>query len=75
MITLNNYESINAEAIIIGVGVSPKIELAVEAGLDCQNGIMVNEFCQTSDDNIFAIGDCANYPNSIYGQRLRLESV
>ena len=75
MIALNNYESINAEAIIIGVGVSPKIELAVEAGLDCQNGIMVNEFCQTSDNNIFAVGDCANYPDSIYGRRLRLESV
>jgi len=75
IITLNNDESINTDAIIIGVGVRPKIELAVEAGLDCQNGILVNEFCQTSDDNIFAIGDCASYPNSIYGQRLRLESV
>ena len=75
IITVNNDESINADAIIIGVGINPKIGLAVEAGLDCQNGILVNEFCQTSDDNIFAIGDCANYPNSIYGQRLRLESV
>ena len=75
IIALNNDESINADAIIIGIGVNPKIGLAVEAGLDCQNGILVNEFCQTSDDNIFAIGDCANYPNSIYGQRLRLESV
>jgi len=75
IITVNDDESINADAIIIGIGVNPKIELAIEAGLDCQNGILVNEFCQTSDDNIFAIGDCANYPNSIYGQRLRLESV
>ena len=75
IITVNNDEQINADAIIIGIGVNPKIRLAVEAGLDCQNGILVNEFCQTSDDNIFAIGDCANYPNSIYGQRLRLESV
>ncbi len=75
IITVNNDESINADAIIIGIGVNPKIGLAVEAGLDCQNGILVNEYCQTSDDNIFAIGDCANYPNSIYGQRLRLESV
>ena len=75
IITVNNDESINADAIIIGIGVNPKIGLAVEAGLDCQNGILVNEFCQTSDDNIFAIGDCANYPNPIYGQRLRLESV
>ena len=75
MIALNNYESINADAIIIGIGVRPKIDLAVDAGLDCQNGITVNKFCQTSDDNIFAVGDCANYPNSIYDQRLRLESV
>jgi len=75
IITLKNHEPINAESIIIGIGVSPKIDLAVEAGLDCLNGILVNEFCQTSDDNIFAVGDCANYPNSIYGQRLRLESV
>jgi len=75
MITLKSHESISAESIIIGVGVSPKIDLAVEAGLDCQNGILVNEFCQTSDHDIFAVGDCANYPNTIYGQRLRLESV
>ena len=75
IITLNNYSSIKTDAIIIGIGVKPKMELAIAAGLDCQNGITVNEFCQTSDDNIFAIGDCANYPNSIYGQRLRLESV
>jgi len=75
IITLNNYSSIKTDAIIIGVGVKPKIELAIAAGLDCQNGITVNEFCQTSDDNIFAIGDCANYFNSIYGQRMRLESV
>ena len=75
IITINNNESINTEAIIIGVGVRPKTELAVKAGLDCRNGITVNEFCQTSDDNIFAIGDCANYPNSIYDQRVRLESV
>ena len=75
IITINNNESINTEAIIIGVGVRPKTKLAVKAGLDCRNGITVNEFCQTSDDNIFAIGDCANYPNSIYDQRVRLESV
>jgi 3-phenylpropionate/trans-cinnamate dioxygenase ferredoxin reductase component len=75
IITINNNESINTEAIIIGIGVRPKTELAVKAGLDCKNGIIVNEFCQTSDDNIFAVGDCANYPNSIYDQRLRLESV
>ena len=74
-VILNNDESIDADAIIIGVGIKPRIDLAIESGLDCQNGITVNEYCQTSDNNIFAIGDCANYYNSIYGQRLRLESV
>ena len=75
IIKIENNDAINTDAIIIGVGVKPETELAEAAGLDCHNGILVNEFCETSDSNIFAIGDCANYPNSIYGQRLRLESV
>ena len=74
-IILTGDEIIDADLVIIGIGVKPRNELAIESGLDCQNGITVNEFCQTSDENIFAVGDCANYPNSIYAKRLRLESV
>ena len=60
---------------IVGIGVIPNIELAEAAELKCDNGIMVNEFTQTSDEDIHAIGDCSNHPSSIYQKRIRLESV
>jgi 3-phenylpropionate/trans-cinnamate dioxygenase ferredoxin reductase subunit len=64
-----------ADVVIVGVGVTAADELAVASGLECANGIVVNEYCQTSDPVIYAAGDCANHPNLHYGRRLRLESV
>ena len=64
-----------ADMVIIGVGVLPNVELAAEGDLAVDNGIIVDEHCQTSDDNIWAAGDCTNHPNSLLGRRLRLESV
>ena len=51
------------------------LRLAEDAGLKCSNGIIVDEFCRTSDPDIYAAGDCTNHPNSLLGRRLRLESV
>jgi 3-phenylpropionate/trans-cinnamate dioxygenase ferredoxin reductase subunit len=64
-----------ADVVIVGVGVTPVDELAVAAGLECSNGIIVDEHCRTSDPSIYAAGDCTNHPNLHYGSRLRLESV
>ncbi|HSY07213.1 MAG TPA: FAD-dependent oxidoreductase [Steroidobacteraceae bacterium] len=64
-----------AEIIIVGVGVAPADELASAAGLDCANGITVDEFCRTSDPRILAAGDCCIHPSPHYGRRVRLESV
>jgi len=64
-----------ADLAIVGVGVSPADELARAAGLACDNGIVVDERCRTSDPAIFAAGDCTNHPSRRYGRRLRLESV
>ena len=64
-----------ADVVVVGVGVLAADDLAVAAGLECANGIVVNEYCQTSDPAIYAAGDCANHPNLHYGLRLRLESV
>jgi 3-phenylpropionate/trans-cinnamate dioxygenase ferredoxin reductase subunit len=64
-----------ADMVVIGIGVMPASELAAAAGLPCDNGIVVDEFCQTEDPDILAIGDCTNHPNSLLGKRLRLESV
>ena len=44
-------------------------------GLDVDNSIRVDDRCRTSDDSVYAIGDCTNHPNNLLGQRLRLESV
>ncbi|MCJ7558387.1 MAG: FAD-dependent oxidoreductase [Gammaproteobacteria bacterium] len=63
------------DVVVVGIGVLPNQELAADAGLDCDNGVVVDEFAQTSDPRIVAFGDCSNHPNTLLGRRLRLESV
>jgi 3-phenylpropionate/trans-cinnamate dioxygenase ferredoxin reductase subunit len=64
-----------ADLLIVGVGAAPTTALASGAGLACENGIVVDEYCRTSDAAIFAAGDCTNLPSPHYGRRIRLESV
>ncbi|PHR62225.1 MAG: pyridine nucleotide-disulfide oxidoreductase [Robiginitomaculum sp.] len=64
-----------ADFVVIGIGVIPNLELAADAGLTTSNGIEVNEFCQSSDPDIYAAGDVTWHFNPIYGSKLRLESV
>jgi 3-phenylpropionate/trans-cinnamate dioxygenase ferredoxin reductase subunit len=74
-ILTDDGQSIPADFVVVGVGIQANTELAEAAGLDVDNGIVVDDRCQTSDTNIYAIGDCTSHPNDIYGRRLRLESV
>jgi 3-phenylpropionate/trans-cinnamate dioxygenase ferredoxin reductase subunit len=74
-VRLSTGEDIPADLVLIGIGIIPNTELAAGAALPVSNGISVNEFLQTADPNIFAIGDCAEYPNEFAGGRVRLESV
>ena len=60
---------------MIGIGILPNTELADDADLDIDNGVVVNDHCQSSDPRIFAIGDCTAHYSGIYGRRIRLESV
>jgi 3-phenylpropionate/trans-cinnamate dioxygenase ferredoxin reductase subunit len=64
-----------ADLVIVGVGAVATTELAGAAGLACDNGIVVDEYCRTSDAAIYAAGDCTNHPSPRYGRRVRLESV
>lgn len=66
---------IEADIVITGIGILPNIELAEAAGLQVDNGIVVNELGQTSDPHIFAAGDCTLHPNDLLGRTMRLESV
>ena len=64
-----------ADIVIVAVGVAPADELATSAGLECDNGIVVDQHCRTSDATIYAAGDCVNHLSPHYGRRMRLESV
>ncbi len=67
--------SFDADLVIVGVGILPNTELAEAAGLSVSNGIVVDDRCQSSDSDIYAIGDCTSHPSQLYGRNLRLESV
>ena len=64
-----------ADCVVVGCGVLPADGLAVASGLVCENGVVVDDHCRTSDPEIYAAGDCTSHPSVHYGRRLRLESV
>ncbi len=68
-------DRIDADFVVVGVGIQPNTEIAEAAGLAVDNGITVNDQCQTDDPHIYAIGDCTSHPSTVYGRSLRLESV
>ncbi len=62
-------------AVLVGIGIKPNVELAEAAGIDVDDGILVDEDARSSEPTVFAVGDCANRPLVHYGRRGRLESV
>jgi 3-phenylpropionate/trans-cinnamate dioxygenase ferredoxin reductase subunit len=64
---------VDADVVVVGIGVVPAIELARDSGIDLDNGIIVDEFCETSVPNVYAAGDIANHLNEVAGERIRLE--
>ena len=74
-VRLVDGSEIAVDFVLVAIGVVPTEALARDAGLECDNGIVVNEFCQTSDASIWAAGDCTRHPSIHFGSRVRLESV
>ncbi len=74
-VVLQDGTRIPADLIIVGIGLIPNTELAEQAGLEVDNGVIVDLYTQTSDPDILAAGDCTNHDNGFLGRRLRLESV
>ncbi|MDH4846096.1 MULTISPECIES: NAD(P)/FAD-dependent oxidoreductase [Pseudomonas] len=64
-----------ADLVVIGIGLEPNIELAATAGLEVQDGIVVNTTMQTADARIYAAGDCARSVSTLYERSVRVESV
>ena len=65
--------AIECDFVVVGIGVVPRAALAGDAGLDVDNGILVDEKLQTSAPNVFAAGDVANAQHPFFGQRIRVE--
>ncbi len=74
-VVVSGGDVLPADLVVVGIGVLPNQEIASDAGISCGNGVIVDEFMQTSDPDILAAGDCAQFEGRFYGGPLRLESV
>lgn len=70
---LKNGQTLPCDLVVAGIGVQPSIEVVKNSGLDLDDGILVNEYLQTSRPDIWAGGDVANYHDVLFGKRRRVE--
>ncbi len=74
-VALGDGRIVSADLALMAVGGAACSEIAVDAGIACHDGILVDASCATSVPDIFAAGDCTRFPSARYGRRIRLESV
>lgn len=72
-VALNDGTQVAADVVVVGVGIRPNVSLAADAGLLVDDGIIVDEYLQTTDPDIYAAGDVANAHNPQLGRQLRVQ--
>src|SRR5690606_15290003 len=73
LVTTGSGAVLEADAVVAGIGIQPNVELAESAGLEVDNGILVDEHLLTSAPDVYAAGDVASFYSPILGKRLRVE--
>jgi len=73
IVTTTGGRELGADGVVAGIGIQPDVDLARAAGLAVENGIVVDEFLRTSDPDIYAAGDVANFQSQALGKRTRVE--
>lgn len=73
VVTTENGKVISVDGVVAGLGIQPNTDLAAQAGLEIDNGIVVDELLRTSNPDIFAAGDVANFYSRLLEKRMRIE--
>jgi len=72
-VTTQRGRRIECDFVVIGLGIEPVTELLANTGVEIDNGIVVDEYCRTSVEGIYAAGDVANHYHPVFGRRIRTE--